>query len=260
VPGLSASDSAAITAATLTDACAWLDSRLVRAVPPREPCVSVGNGVLTNGIQAGIHWALSLQRQLRDRRYAAVVPVNSVDGTGLLPTASGSAASSLYSIPQELAGSSWRAAVSVVDDHILPALDLVTEQYLAAAYLTIEKYRSFLVAFVSAFLVLFCSGILLIFLPTVGRLGKDIHSKRAMLLLLPIQVSWTHKSAVLHPPHPSLPLSFFSQLTVKVPSIRALVFQIVAESEGLVASGSVGMRSEASPTSAGRTGPVTNGV
>jgi hypothetical protein len=72
----------------------------------------------------------------------------------------------------------------------------------------VRSYRTFLTTFVAAFLVAFVGGIVGIFLPNIGRLGRDIQSKRAMLLLLPLPV------------------------IREVPSIRVLAVQIVSANEG----------------------------
>lgn len=255
----------------LKDACPFI-SLSENGEADLDTCRNFNGAVLTSGLQSGLRDFVSRFRRIRDRRHSTLIFPNSTTGIGIrkvetssdwgsdisgssvdasqsgnseqaaggtyvtggggdggTATAAGGSAGSYslyatglnetvvsyttYDLKEELAGEDFAVADELVKKYLSPAFLQIAKWYSEAGETIVQQYRLFLMSFVGAFLAVFSGGIFLLYLPAIGQLARDVQSKRAMLLLLPVQV------------------------TAKVPSIRALVIQIVAEHEGGASTG-----------------------
>lgn len=247
-------------------------------------CRSVNGGALTSGLQAAVRDYLRRARRLRDRRWNTDLAVNTTDGVGVLAirtssewaeffegaevdasdtglnnippggtyigaaTGTGAAAGTgstpnpsqpqttivqgvngtvttymRYSVREELQGEDFTTLNLMARDYLIPAFAAISDIYGTTGEQIVTDYRVFLMAFVGGFLGLYILGTLLMYLPAIGTVAKDVQCKRAMLLLLPAQV------------------------IAQLPSLRAMVLQIVSEAEG-GSAGSSGRRSSKGST------------
>ena len=80
------------------------------------------------------------------------------------------------------------ALLQKTKSYILPVLEKITDVYITSSKHTIVSFQSNLRTFTAVFLSVFLVAMLAVYLPSVRKLQRDVHSKQSMLVLLPVEV------------------------------------------------------------------------
>jgi len=241
IPQLTADESAEVKALLFGDVCPRVatltPTSSVVTTPTVAECRSFDGGIMSTGFQYAFQRYLDLSAAMIDRTERTIIPMTSTNGSGVLyvrpPTASTTTTFNVsdpvwanatvvpYSIPAVLSGPEMDRLSQYNLRFIEPIAEHISDIYRDRVYHVVDGYRMFVALFLSLSLAAITASIVFLFLPAIRRLDRDLHHKRALLLLLP------------------------PQTLVYVPTLRAFVEDILASS-GLGGGGGGGASSAAS--------------
>jgi hypothetical protein len=256
IPQLTAEQNAELRGVLFGDVCP-LVTRLkpkssLYTTPTLAECRSLYGGVMTTGLQYAMQRYLEIAAAVMDTVERTVVPITSLNGTGfiynrpatvvdLTTTFSPSdaawvnATTSPYVMPDMLGGGLMREAEELDMRYLEPLTQHMTDMYKTRLEQQVANYRLFLIAWITLGVLAITGGIAGVFLPAIHAMDRDLHNKRALLLLLPPQT-------MLH-----------------VPSLRALVEQMLVAGHVAVARNADTTRRSGRPSDAGGAGADEGG-
>jgi len=262
VPQLSAAANAALREVLFKDVCPTLAGTQPHSATDTpvtlDECRTFDGGVLQAGLHGGVTRFMALAAAAIDEAERLVVPVSSRNGTGVLyqrpPAAlesrddfniSSPVWANATAVPASIPAALQSRDMALLRAHAVrfvgPITLRLTDTYHQASLHVVSQYRTFAIVFIAVGAGLISASIAALFLPAIRRLDRDVHHKRALLLLLP------------------------PQAMAYVPSLKAFVEDILAQSSatsggstsgGSSRGGSRGHRSMAGSTAPGPRGSV----
>ena len=184
LPGLlPAADMDTINRYLFGDACAEMATAGI--ISDVNACYAFRGGVLRRGVSAGTINLLALCRGIIARRRAAIVPLNTTTGAGVMMVGNNSV---YYSLAAEVQSADMEDAFmygnKYLHDSYIAMVDLITDTKTAA----LTNNMTFLQVFVGLFIAFFTLYQVFVFLPQVRRSNAAIKTERVVMLLLPARL------------------------------------------------------------------------
>jgi hypothetical protein len=146
-------------------------------------CASLANGLVARGIHPTMLEYLRLGRLLTTRRQTANISESSASGVGTIKLEDGS--TQVYSIGTEVKSADFITFTTLAEKYLQIGVDVIGDNVQAAAQAKLLWLRTFAIGFTSTFLVVAVLFLILVYLPRINKLNREIKDQRLMMLLLP---------------------------------------------------------------------------